>query len=262
MNQAPQGTLETDPAQEPVITRHRHEIRRRTLRVAEIVQLTPHMIRIVFESEDLADFNSLSPDDHIKLFFETGGEKPEMRDYTPRSFDPEARRLVIDFAVHEAGPATAWAMQAREGDLLNIGGPRGSAVVNPVFDWYLLIGDETALPAIGRRVEELPAGVQVMTLVAVPEAADEQRFETAASHVAHWVHRPVAEAADPANMVAALRGLTLPEGEGFVWIAAEAQVARALRGVVIDDLGHPLPWMKASGYWTAGVADGSDKQLG
>ena len=71
-----------------------------------------------------------------------------MRDYTPRRHDAEAGTLEIDFALHEAGPATQWAEQAKVGDLLGVGGPRGSFIVPTDFDWHLLIGDDTALPAI------------------------------------------------------------------------------------------------------------------
>lgn len=40
---------------------------------------------------------------------------------------------------------------------LHIAALRGSMVVPDMFDSYLPIGDETALPAIARRLEELPA---------------------------------------------------------------------------------------------------------
>ena len=81
-----------------------------------------------------------------------------MRDYTPRAFDAAGNRLTIDFALHDAGPATAWALNARPGETLLIGGPRGSTVVPDDFDFYLLAGDETALPSIGRRLESPASG--------------------------------------------------------------------------------------------------------
>ncbi|MBY6005694.1 siderophore-interacting protein [Salipiger bermudensis] len=245
-----------------IITRHRHELKRRTLTVRETGYLTPNMIRMVLHSDELADFTSLGADDHIKLIFDGGGEKPEMREYTPRRFDTERRELVLDFAVHDAGPATDWAINAAPGDELRIGGPRGSAVIAPVFDWWLLIGDETALPAIGRRVEETPAGPRVITLAAVPGAEDEQHFETGALMESHWVHRPVTEAHQAGALLDATRALTLPEGKGFVWIAAEAQVAKALKAHFLDERGHPAQHLKAAGYWVHGDAGASDKSLG
>ena len=150
------------------ITRIRRERRRRQLIVTERVQLSPSMVRLVFTAPDLADFDSAAPDDHIKLFFEDADGGRAMRDYTPRAFDNAARSLTVDFALHQAGPATAWAMRAQPGDTLNIGGPQGSTVLADDFDWYVLIGDETALPAIGRRLEELRADVPV-TVVAVAD---------------------------------------------------------------------------------------------
>lgn len=247
---------------ENVITRHRHELKRRTLTVRSSERLTPHMIRVTLEDPSLADFVSLGADDHIKLFLPGANpDEPAMRDYTPRRFDVESGTLTLDFAVHDAGPATAWAESAAPGDTLNIGGPRGSAVVAPVFDWYLLIGDETALPAIGRRVEELPEGVAAITLTAVPGPEDEQRFDSAATQETHWLHRPVSQAHEPDALLAAAQALTLPEGRGFVWIAAEAQVARALKLHFLNDRGHPAHWLKAAGYWVRGDAGGSDKAL-
>jgi len=241
------------------ITRHRHELRRRRLTVAQATHITPDMIRLVFDGEDLADFVSLGFDDHVKIFVPGTGAEPERRDYTPRAFDAAARRLTLDFAVHDAGPATRWAIGARPGDTLDIGGLRGSMVVSPTFDWWLLAGDETALPAMGRCLEELPAKTRVITAGVVTGPAEEQVFRTAASHQALWVHRPLTRGDDPAPLLGALRGLTLPPGDGFVWIAAEAGVARAARDHFLAERGHPKGWLKAAGYWVKGVADANEK---
>jgi NADPH-dependent ferric siderophore reductase len=244
------------------VTRIRHELRRRMLTVSSTELLTPRMRRFGFTSPDLHDFVSASHDDHIKLFFPGTAENGSsgetcMRDFTPRSFDRSRGTLVIDFALHEAGPATDWATAAQIGDTLQIGGPRGSTIVPDDFDWYLLIGDETALPAIGRRVEELRAGVPVATLV-VMEAGETQHFQTKAAWTPRWVARD--GSSDDASLLrTALADFTLPSGDGFVWIAAEASVARSVRNHVIDDLGHPRQWTKAAGYWKRGQADAHEK---
>ena len=246
--------------QRHVTTRIRHEVRRRMLTVSSTELLTPRMRRFGFTSPELHDFVSASHDDHVKLFFPgTDADGPEicMRDFTPRRFDTGLGTLVIDFALHETGPATRWATSARIGDTLQIGGPRGSSIVPDDFDWYLLIGDETALPAIGRRVEELRADVPVTTFV-VMEAGESQDFQTKAAWTPHWVARDKS-IDDAALLRAALADHALPAGEGFVWIAAEASVARHLRSHVIDDLGHPKQWTKAAGYWKRGQSDVHEK---
>jgi NADPH-dependent ferric siderophore reductase len=50
------------------------------------------------------------------------------------------------------------------------------------LEWWLLVGDETALPSISRRVEALAAGVRAVTLVAVSGPDEEQVFDTRAEH--------------------------------------------------------------------------------
>ncbi len=242
----------TWPSGSPV-HRVRHTLRRRTLVAAETTRITPAMIRVTFTGEDLADFASAAPDDHVKLFF-SGPSGDVRRDYTPRAFDAGARRLVIDFAVHEAGPATAWACAARPGDALEIAGPRGSAVVAPDVLQWLLIGDETALPAIGRRIEELRAGTRVTSVVAVTGPAEQQMLRTRAEWTALWIHRPAKAAADPVPVLDALVPLDIPP-RTFVWIAAEAEVARSVRAYLLNVRRHPIGWTRAAGYWVKGEAD-------
>ena len=162
------------------------------------------MARITFTGADLADFASPGHDDHLKLFFPgaTSKDEPCKRDYTPRRFDVAARQLIIDFVLHDGGPATSWAKMAVQGDVLEIGGPRGSTIVTDDFDWYLLVGDETALPAITRRVEELRLGACVTTVIVVNDVSEVQPITTQADWRARWVLR-ASEGGDDAAIAAA-----------------------------------------------------------
>ena len=236
------------------IQRVRQETRRRRLHVAAVEHLTPHMRRLRFVSDDLHDFDSFSPDDHIKLFLPMADGTMCKRDYTPRWFDAPAGELVIDFALHLAGPATAWASRAVVGDTLEIGGPRGSTILPDDFDWYWLIGDETALPSIGRRVEALRPGAMVASFVVVDSAAEIQHLATRADWRPFWVYRAGSPMDDAALLQAAMRECDLPEGDGFVCIAAEAAVAHSIKGYMTETRGHPAEWLKSSGYWVRGTS--------
>ncbi|WP_070106280.1 siderophore-interacting protein [Burkholderia plantarii] len=240
----------------PTIERVRHDDRVRMLRVARIERLTPHMSRVSFVGEALVGFHSLAPDDRVKLSFPGVGAAgaEARRDYTVRRHDAAAGTLVIDFALHDAGPASDWARTARPGDTLAVGGPKGSAVIAGSVRRWLLIGDETALPAIGRRIEEAGAGTRITSLVCVAGAAERQQFETAASLDARWVHRPLSQAHLPDALLAAARQLEIGL-DTFLWVAAEASVARALRRHFVDERAHPTGWFKFSGYWVAGEAN-------
>lgn len=259
MEQSPkQGHRQSEEAAS-IFTRHKFEIRRRVLTIAAKEFVSPKMIRITATGEDLADFNSMAPDDHLKLMVDTGGEKPEMRDYTPRYFNIEKRLLVVDFAIHEAGPATQWAINAKIGDELLIGGPRGSSQLTKTFDWLLLIGDETALPAMGRWVEESSEELTILTLGIVADESEEQQWTTKAQHKALWAHRPSSDDTSGNAAIDRLKSVQLPAGEGFIWIAAEAKAAREIKAFVLDTWSHPAQFVKSSGYWVKGMADTTEK---
>jgi NADPH-dependent ferric siderophore reductase len=238
--------------------RVRHQPRRRVLTVARVDKIAAHMVRVTLTG-DLEGFTSLGFDDHVKLFFPDGTVNadgaPNMlaRDFTPRRHDGAANTLEIDFAIHDAGPATRWAEQTRPGQTLSIGGPRGSFIIPTAYDWHLLIADETGLPAVGRRLAELPAGTRVVVLGEVEDAADELAFATAANATVTWAHRNGAAAGASEVLAKTLATLKLPAGDYYAWVACESLIAKALRRQLIADHGANPKWMRAAGYWRRGA---------
>jgi len=229
------------------IERVRHELHRRDVTVSRIAPLGAHFVAITFHAESLAGFLSLSFDDHVKFMFDDGAAEQVRRDYTPRRFDAQARELTIEFALHGDGAAASWARRAQVGDTAVIGGPRGSMIIPMDYDWHLLAGDASALPAMRRRLEELPADARVFVIAAAPED-DRAAFGGAAQANVQWVDGDDA-------LVAAVRALPLPPGEGFVWAAGEAQAMRRLRTVLGEEKGLAKEAMRVSAYWKRGVAD-------
>lgn len=231
------------------IERVRYDLVRRKLTVHSTELLTPGMRRIQFSSPELTGFQSRSPDDHIRMFFLDKDGNPLPRDYTPRAFDADNNILTIDFALHGHGPAATWAANAQVGDTLEIGGPRGSQIVPDDFDWYLLVADESALPALARRVETLRDNVPVTTVVAIANAAEKQSLTTRAALTQHWITRGEPSPSDAATLLDIVRDLPLPAGEGYIWIAGEADIVKQLRAYFVEERQHPSDWIKAPAYW-------------
>ncbi|HDS1681037.1 TPA: siderophore-interacting protein [Pseudomonas putida] len=246
------------------IHRVNHEIRQRRLQVLRVTDLTPRMRRITLGGDELQGFTSLGSDDHIKLLFaenaeqqqaidarnlgRDGGARPTMREYTPRRIDLVANELDIDFVLHGDGPASTWAAQAAPGQVLNIAGPRASMVVPDMFDSYLLVGDETAIPAIGRRLEELPAGRQVLAVIQIEDEHERQPLPSAAQVEVIWIKRDE-------DMLALLKGLNLPEGRLYSWVALEKSLTRQAKALLLEK-GVAEDALKAAAYWRAdGTAD-------
>lgn len=255
----------------------RHPLVFRAVDVLRVERISPHMQRIVFGGDELHGFVSRAPDDHVKLFFPNrsgeivrpvpgpngptwpaGPEYSPMRDYTPRQFDAATGELVIDFVLHGDGPASEWARQAAPGQRIGAGGPRGSVIIAADFDAYVLVGDETALPAIGRWLQEMAKGTRVEVLLEIPEAADRQTFQTAADVHVCWLERN-GQAADSSKLLEqALQELPAPAGDVFYWIGAESRRARDMRLWLSQQRGIPKDWLKAKGYWKAGAEDDGD----
>lgn len=256
----------------------RNELVFRTLQVVDVQQLTPAMRRITLGGAELAGFDSPSVDDHVKLFFpnaagrlvrparapdgtvEDTGEVPSpMRDYTPRLHDRDAGTLAIDFVLHGDGPAATWAAQAAIGQTLGLGGPRGSFVVAQDFDRYVLLGDETALPAIGRWIEGIghaatPPSAAIVALIEIADDRERQALHAPAHVDITWLPRKGADAATCTLLEGALRALPDIAGDTFYWIGAESRRARGMRLYLSDERGIEKEWIRASGYWSRGTS--------
>lgn len=263
------NAMTTETATALAVERVRHALKVRRLRVQHIQHLGANFLRLRFEGADLHDFVSASFDDHLKLMLPAragaplvlpeagpeglawpeGAERPAMRDYTPRAFDTAAGWLDIEFLLHGEGAASEWASRAQVGDEVGIGGPRGSFVVPAAFAWHLLVGDETALPAIARRLQELPAGARAVVVAETADAADQRRFDTRAALDLHWVRAGTVE-----GLANAVASLALPTGEGFAWAAGEAASMVAVRQALVQGHGLDKSRVRASAYWKRGSA--------
>jgi NADPH-dependent ferric siderophore reductase len=238
------------------VRRVRHELKRRELEVLRVESLTANFRSITFGGDSLGDFVSESFDDHLKFILESDQAEPVRRDYTPRAFDRVARELTIEFALHGAGstptggsgdgPVTRWAARAEARQRVTIGGPRGSMIIPVDYDWHLLAGDETALPAISRRLEELPVDARVIVIGQVENPADRRAFAAGPSRSVQWV-------ASDAEMIEAVRALQLPAGEGYAWCAGESATMVTLRRILVNDKGHPKDAIRAAAYWKRGA---------
>ena len=229
------------------VQRVRHELHLREVVVKRVEALGAHFVAITFAGESLAGFLSLSFDDHVKFMFAGPDGEQVRRDYTPRRFDAQARELTIEFALHGDGAASTWARRAQPGDAAVIGGPRGSMIIPMDYEWHLLAGDASALPAIRRRLEELPASARVIVVAALGEQ-DRLPFGGVDDVEVHWVN-------DADALAGAVRSLVLPPGAGYAWAGGEAGAMRRLRAVLVEEKALPKDAMRVSAYWKRGVAD-------
>jgi NADPH-dependent ferric siderophore reductase len=238
-------------------------------------RLTPNMVRVRFGGSDLARFTSTGVADErlVVVFPEEGAEhappperqadgtydypddatrpdmpRPEMRSYTVRAWDPVASEMVIDFVAHRGGVAAQWALQASPGQVVYLSEAAGWYEPPADAEWQLLVADMTALPALGRIVEQLPAGQRAYVIAEVISHADRQPLTSAAEISSRWLVGS-GHGLSPCGLGQAVADFTWPEGPGYVWFAGEAAESRAVRKHLRRIQGWSAERYEILGYW-------------
>jgi NADPH-dependent ferric siderophore reductase len=239
---------------------------------AEVVdarRLTPNMVRIRFGGDDLRRFTTSGfADERICVFFPLEGQRhapepayvdghldysdspgaPPTRSYTVRRWHAELAEMEIDFVVHDGGVAARWAMDTRVGDGLGLSKTDGWYAPPAGTEWQLLVADMTGLPALGRIVEELPAGAKAHVIVETIGPDDRQRFESAAHVTYEWI-AGTGNGLRPSALLDAVKAYELPDSPGYLWLAGEAAISRAVRKYVRREQGWPIDRFEVIGYW-------------
>ncbi|MFC7931580.1 SIP domain-containing protein [Streptomyces cinereoruber] len=248
----------------------------RELTVLRAENLTPGMRRLTLGGPQLDAFvkdglelpalRTEGFDDHVKFFFadETGrlvlprqqvssldwsDGRPVAKDYTPVSHDPEKGEIVFDFVRHDGGVASTWAENAAPGDSAWIAGPKMSHSHPEGADWILVVGDETALPAIGRWLAEMPEGTKARVFIEVGEDSHRQELPTKADAEIVWLSRNGAPAGTTDLLEQAVRAADWLPGTVFAWVAGEAVTLKGIRRHLATERGVPREQTHITGYW-------------
>ncbi|MCP2257202.1 NADPH-dependent ferric siderophore reductase, contains FAD-binding and SIP domains [Streptoalloteichus tenebrarius] len=252
------------------IRRRMAEIKTYVAPVLRVDQLTPRMTRVRVGGPELAGFaGGQQADEHIKLIFPAPGRSvpvlptftldglryPEgvtpshARSYTVRRYNPLTEELDVDFVIHGHGRASEWARSVKPGDRLGIAGPKGGFLPSPDVDLHLMVGDESALPAIATILEHMRPDVPVRVIVEVADRDEEQELRTEAAVQIDWLHR---ESAGTPSLTEAVRAMAWPSGLVSAWVAGEAGMVRDLRRHLLRERGVERRFLRATGYWRQG----------
>ncbi|MFO7281440.1 MAG: siderophore-interacting protein [Thermoanaerobacterales bacterium] len=249
--------------------------------VVAVEDVHPHLRRITVAGDDLADFRPVGPDTFLYLllpppgrteltvdrdFTWTGYERMPVEDrpvgayYTLRRWYPERRAIEMLCVLHgDTGPASAWVARAKPGDPVALWGPRTAYAPPPDTDWYLLVADETGLPAAAAILESLPPGTVARVFAEVASPEEHQPLPEAPTYSVTWLHRDGAPAGTTTLLPDAVRAMPWPGGTPYVWGGAESRAMATVRRYVRHERGLPRERVSLVGYWRH--ADHDDPHL-
>ncbi|AAW87893.1 vulnibactin utilization protein ViuB [Aliivibrio fischeri ES114] len=246
----------------------------RVLTVLKSVQFTSNMQRITFKAEDLSDFNMESEGGYIKLLFNDNGgtdlsgipdgTRPMMRTYTVRNLRKEQNELDVDFVRHHhanaamtsetGGFASAWAQNAVNGDTISIAGPGSIKGLNAEADWFFLVADMTALPALSAKLEALPTTAIGYAVIEINHSSDKQDLAKPQGIELVWVIK-----SDEKGLTDTVRSQEWKAGRVAVWSACEFNNMRALRTYFRNEKEVDKDDLYISSYWKEGCTEDGHK---
>ncbi|WP_209561349.1 siderophore-interacting protein [Frigoribacterium sp. PvP032] len=264
------GSAATRPAR-PVRAQHVFVVERTE-------RLSPHLVRVHLGGEAFDGFVEAGADQlaatdrYVKLLLPprphlglqppfdldelrgrlAADELPVRRTYTIRSVDADARTIAVDFVVHgDEGVAGPWALAARPGDLLQMSSPGGlwSPSDDPDLP-DLLLGDDSAVPAIASALESMGPDARGLALIEVEGRADELELARPEGVELRWLHR--AGARPGSALLTALRGLEPPTTPLRAFAHGERGAMKEARVVLHDTWGLDRSSLSLSAYWALG----------
>jgi NADPH-dependent ferric siderophore reductase len=232
-------------------------------------RITSNMQRITLQGEDIRHITAVDAGNYIKLMFNyqggtdlsalAEGERPVMRTYTIRTVDTKNCAIEVDFVAHqspdhEPGVAATWALQAKVGDTLNIGGPGKMQEMYIDADWYLMVADMTALPACSVKASQLPANANGYIVVSLMSDADKQDLSVPPGMEVIWL-------GPEQPLVKTVKSLPWLEGDVSVWSACEFEDMRELRKYFRIEKQVARAHSYISSYWKRGVSEDRHKVI-
>jgi NADPH-dependent ferric siderophore reductase len=238
------------------------------LTVDSVADITPRLRRVSFRVTDASPFDTTG-DMHLRLLFnlrEIAEQhawqqrrqeapppdiRPIWRAYTVRFADRASNTIAIDFLMHDAeGPGCCWARGTKRGDVIGAAGPSGGGLAEA--QWYLLAGDETALPAISRILESLDETRTATVIIEVQTSADIIPLTSPAAVEVKWLYRNASSGHCRGDLVQAIAAAEIPDAsrKRFAWIACEGKAAKAVRAL-LRDRGLAKEEQSVAAYWHA-----------
>lgn len=231
-----------------------------SLQVISTKTISPHMRRLTLAGEPLSTYSGDQAGGYVKLFLSEQQRSLEgVRTYTIAAHRPQMNEIDVDFVIHgDDGLASRWAQNVCCGDWVKVGGPGAKKPLQEHADWYFVVGDMTALPAIRVNLKSLPASAVGYVVLEAIDAADCVELEKPERLQVSWL--VTGEHPDKSRVLNQVKSMPWLEGDVGVWAASEFDTMKALRGYFKKERGLSTAQAYISSYWKLGMREDQHKK--
>lgn len=238
----------------------------RSMTVARVEQLSSRMLRLTFVGAELRGLYVDGPASSVRLlipssdngdlvipkwngneFLLPDGSRPIIRTFTPRYMDPVEPFLVLDIVLHDRGAVANWARTALSGYPAAVSGPGRSYAIDRRATDYVLLGDESAIPAISQLLEAIPGWIPVRATIEVAHPEAQVMLPHHPAAVVEWLDQKPGSAPGD-NLVRVAETAHLAEGVRL-WAAGEAAAMHRIRRNLFAERGLSRSAATVRGYW-------------
>lgn len=255
-----------------------------TAQVVRAERISPSFVRLTVSGEELGEWHDLGFDQWFRLALPVAGDatrfdrlakrfdmrgylkyltlpkatRPEIRNYTVREFRRETLELDIDFVVHgtdaadpaHAGVAGPWAAALPIGERVALIDQGCGYRHRENADRVVLVGDESAMPAVIGILRDLPRDAVGDAIIELPHEDDRQGVEAPAGVRVQWIVRDTNASPGDAALQA-LQALPHTAGSVSAFVAGEQRLATGGRRHLVSDRGVDKHAVDFCGYWRA-----------
>ncbi len=261
-----QTAVKLSPVRRPKRTRPETAIIFATVTRTE--RIFPGIQRITFQSAEFDGFITAVPDQFITFIFPDGDRRqpavsrsfewedyfkleesarPHARNYTVRAYRRDLLEIDVDMILHaDDGIGTKWARTTEPGDQLAIWGPRMAFDPPPNAAWFLLVGDEVALPAIASILENLPYSAAARVIVETDGEFDSYPL---ISEAQVEISRIDHDGKQGDALIDAVRRVSLPDAVAYAWGGGELRTMQTVGRILRRELGMRAIDVSTIGYW-------------
>jgi len=202
--------------------------------VARVEDLTPGLRQVTVRG-GLAGFEPLGGDQFVYVMV------------------PERESIDLWIVLHDhGGGVSAWARRAAVGDPVALWGPRVAFTPPATTRSFLLVGDETGLPAIAAILDELGPAVTARVVLETVDAGHVVALPGGPNVSITWLFRGGDEPGTGSRLLDLVRELDLDPDGLYVFGAAEPRQIAALRRHLRVERGLSADRVRLTGYWRRG----------